>query len=160
MATLDNARETRRKNLPAAFKAADDPLSVYVEFVEWTARNYGESDPKSGLVPLLEEAISKFRSDSAYKKDLRYLKLWLMLAKTRDLTGRDKIYAECLNNGIGTCFAVLYEDCTEMLEAMGKYVIPHRLLASYSNSSWLPDSNQRSEYIARVSVLVLVLPIG
>ncbi|KAH8822879.1 hypothetical protein DL96DRAFT_1619637 [Flagelloscypha sp. PMI_526] len=148
MATLDNARETRRKNLPAAFKAADDPLSVYVEFVEWTARNYGESDPKSGLVPLLEEAISKFRSDSAYKKDLRYLKLWLMLAKTRDLTGRDKIYAECLNNGIGTCFAVLYEDCTEMLEAMGKLKPAKRVYRKGLRVGARPADRLKAKYAA------------
>jgi checkpoint serine/threonine-protein kinase len=95
----------------------DDPLDAYDQFVQWTLQNYGEDDPESGLVDLLEDATRKFKDDSSYKTDLRYLKLWTLYARKVDDPAT--IYAFLLASGIGTTYSLLYEEYANTLEQSG-----------------------------------------
>ncbi|PPQ94477.1 hypothetical protein CVT25_001110 [Psilocybe cyanescens] len=118
---LSNAeRELQRQKyqakLATALNEEDDPLAVYHQFVQWTIKNYGESDPKSGLVELLKEATTQFKEDSLYKTDLRYLKLWALYARQMDKAGAISIYAYLLDHDIGTSYSALYEDYANLLE--------------------------------------------
>jgi checkpoint serine/threonine-protein kinase len=101
---------------------ADDPLAAYHQFVQWTIKNYGESNPKSGLKDLLMEATLQFKDDPLYKADLRYLKLWALYARQVDKADALAIYASLVANDIGTSYSALYEDYANLLEGGGRYV--------------------------------------
>ncbi|KAG6885669.1 hypothetical protein C0993_011433 [Termitomyces sp. T159_Od127] len=123
--TDDNARrinierQSFKQKLAAAVNEEDDPLSVYVEFVQWTIKNCGE-DPNSGLKELLVQATRAFMNDPIYKTDLRYLKLWTLYAGQVDRANAIDIYANLLASEIGTSFALLYEGYATLLEVEGR----------------------------------------
>jgi checkpoint serine/threonine-protein kinase len=115
----DLARERRqlRTEIDSALEGEDDPLAAYDQFVKWTIKNYTEGDPNSGLLELLEEATSKFKDDTNYKGDLRYLKLWCHYA--RKVEKPISVYAFLVANDIGNGYALLYEEYAKALEADG-----------------------------------------
>ncbi|KAG6879877.1 hypothetical protein C0992_010230 [Termitomyces sp. T32_za158] len=116
---IDIERQNFKRKLAAAINEEDDPLSVYVEFVEWTMKNCGE-DPNSGLKELLVQATKAFMNDPIYKTDLRYLKLWTLYAGQVDRANAIDIYANLLASEIGTSFALLYEGYATLLEVEGR----------------------------------------
>lgn len=111
-----------RARLANALTEEDDPLAVYYQFVQWTIKNYGENNPRSGLKELLKEATTMFMDDSVYKTDLRYLKIWALYARQMDKVSALAIYASLIANDIGTSYSALYEDYTTLLESEGRYV--------------------------------------
>ncbi|KAJ7707720.1 hypothetical protein B0H17DRAFT_529003 [Mycena rosella] len=124
MATQDGQRLSAeraqfRARLSTALKEDDDPLAAYDQFVKWTVKNYADDDHTSGLRELLQDATSAFRSDSTYKTDLRYLKLWLLYV--RQLTRAEGIatFAFLMSNGIGASYSILYEEYASILELDG-----------------------------------------
>ena len=129
MAPRLSAEEKERERLKYREKLAKvlteeaDPLAVYYQFVEWTLKQFGEKDPKSGLKQLLEEATNVFKEDHLYKTDLRYLKLWSLY--TRQLPRADAVaaYASLLANNIGTDYSMLYEEYAYLLEKDGRCVV-------------------------------------
>lgn len=98
----------------------DDPLAVYVQYVQWIVNNYSEDDPTSGLQPLLRKATDAFKHDSLYKTDLRYLKLWTLYARHLEHRAAIEVYVSLLKNEIGSSYALLYEKYAELLEASGQ----------------------------------------
>lgn len=112
----ERERQQHRAQLATALNEEDDPLAVYHTFVQWTIKNYGEDDPKSGLMELLEDATRQFKEDPVYKTDLRYLKLWSLYARQVDREEAIEIYAYLLDRGIGISYSVLYEEYATLLE--------------------------------------------
>ena len=113
----DRQREQYRARLISCDNE-DDPLDAYDEFVQWTRKNYDDSDSGSGLLELLEGATRKFKDDPNYKMDLRYLKMWLLYA--RQVEEPTNIYTFLIANGIGTHYSVLYEEYADALEKDGR----------------------------------------
>ena len=121
-AELERERQKYRAHLASALTDEEDPLAAYHQFVQWTIKNYGENDPKSGLTNLLMEATSQFKDDPSYKTDLRYLKLWALYARQMDKAGALATYASLIANDVGTSYSALYEDYANLLEGEGRYV--------------------------------------
>lgn len=115
---LVRERRKLREQIDNALQEEDDPLAAYDQFVKWTIKNYAEEDSESGLVALLEEATGKFKDDSGYKSDLRYLKLWCQYA--RHVDSPVAVFALLVENDIGARFAMLYEEYAKALEAEGR----------------------------------------
>lgn len=118
----DKERDKQRykARLASALNEEDDPLAVYYQFIQWTIKNYGESDPNSGLKDLLKEATEQFKEDDIYKTDLRYLKVWALHARQLDKLGAIAIYAYLVDSSIGTSYSALYEDYANLLEGSGR----------------------------------------
>ncbi|KAK7050963.1 protein kinase [Paramarasmius palmivorus] len=108
--------EKRKKRL----NEEDDPLALYVDFVQWIINNFSGDDTQSGLTQLLEEATNAFRKDQSYKSDLRYLKLWTLRARKVDVSGALALYSHLLKNDIGTSYSLLYEEYAQLLEAKNR----------------------------------------
>ncbi|GLB40448.1 putative mad3/BUB1 hoMad3/BUB1 homology region 1 [Lyophyllum shimeji] len=119
--SLDLERQQFRARLATAISEEDDPLAVFDQFVQWTIRNYGENDPASGLVELLQQATAEFKNDPIYRTDLRYLKLWTLYASQVPRPEAINIYANLLAKEIGTSFAILYEGYATVLEVDGRW---------------------------------------
>ncbi|KAJ4477193.1 hypothetical protein J3R30DRAFT_3703445 [Lentinula aciculospora] len=116
---LESQRDKFKQRITAiAFE--EDPLAVYVEFVQWTLENFDDNDPDSGLFPLLYEATKKFKNDESYKADLRYLKLWTLYANRVSQRSAIGIYSQLWKNGFGVSYSLLYEEYAHMLEAVGR----------------------------------------
>jgi checkpoint serine/threonine-protein kinase len=117
---LQLKKDEFRAKLSTAINEEDDPLAVYDQFVQWTLKTYGENNPNSGLLELLEQATREFRDDPLYKTDLRYLKLWSLYARQVERSGAIAIYAYLVSNEIGTSYSVLYEEYATLLDADGR----------------------------------------
>lgn len=115
---LDRERHQLRETIKSALEEEEDPLAAYDQFVKWTIKNYPEGDPNSGLVELLEEATRKFKDDQSYKGDLRYLKLWCQYARVVEKPAT--VYGFLAANGIGTGYAMLYEEYAKCAEHDGR----------------------------------------
>ena len=102
------------------FEELDDPLQVYLNYIDWTHRNFLQgASSSSGLFSLLERCASKFRDVPHYKNDSRYLKVWLEYIEYHD-TPRDA-YIYLATKGIGTKLARFYEEFAHHLELKNKY---------------------------------------
>jgi|SRR5712671_446983 len=115
-----NAESSRlRSQIASEIDEADDPLALYDRFVKWIFDEYPrEHLASSGLVELLEEATRRYKEDSSYKSDLRYLKLWTLYASLVDKPS--VVYKFIITTGIGTVYALLFEDYALTLERDGR----------------------------------------
>ena len=98
-------------------------LDAYWNFVSWTIDNYPQGhSAESGLLELLEEAtrILKDHDDGKWRKDVKYLKLWLLYASYVEKPV--VIYKFLVANEIGTIWALLYEEYAAVLERDGRWV--------------------------------------
>jgi checkpoint serine/threonine-protein kinase len=115
-----NAESSRRRSqIASEIDEADDPLALYDRFVKWIFDEYPrEHLASSGLIELLEEATRRYKDDSSYKSDLRYLKLWTLYASLADKPS--VVYKFILTNRIGTVYSLLFEDYALALERDGR----------------------------------------
>ena len=98
----------------------DDPLEVWVRYVNWTVETFTSGhSTESGLLPLLERATKEFLHDAQYKNDPRYLKLWVQYAQDFSDAPRE-VYAYLARNDIGQRLALFYEEYAALLESMGR----------------------------------------
>lgn len=72
---------------------------------------------------LLKEATSQFKEDALYKTDLRYLKMWALLARqAKKRSDAIDMYTDLVKSDIGTSYSALYEDYAALLEGDERYV--------------------------------------
>jgi checkpoint serine/threonine-protein kinase len=122
LGAFDAESSRRRSQIASEIDEADDPLALYDSFVKWIFAEYPrEHLASSGLIELLEEATRRYKGDSSYKSDLRYLKLWRLYASLVDKPS--VVYKFILTNGIGTVYALLFEDYALALERDGRCVM-------------------------------------
>ncbi|KAJ3783055.1 hypothetical protein GGU11DRAFT_781981 [Lentinula aff. detonsa] len=114
------SQQDKFKQRIAAITLEEDPLAVYVEFVQWTLDNFDDDDPHSELDQLLDEATRTFKNDESYKADLRYLKLWTLYANRVSQRSAIGIYSQLWKNGFGVSYSLLYEEYARMLETVGR----------------------------------------
>jgi len=129
-----NAESSRlRSQIASEIDEADDPLALYDRFVKWIFDKYPrEHLASSGLIEQLEEATRRYKDDSSYKSDLRYLKLWMLYASLVDKPS--VVYKFILTNGIGTVYALLFEDYALTLERDGRCVRNPICIIQHSHS--------------------------
>lgn len=53
----------------------DDPLEPYWDYVAWLEQSYTKLGRESNLIPLLEDALIKFKDCDKYKQDPRFVQL-------------------------------------------------------------------------------------
>ena len=101
---------------------SDDPLDVYDRYVKWTMNTYPsvQATHESQLRPLLERATKAFQSDSHYKNDPRYLKLWLSYIRFFSDSPKET-YAYLSRHHIGEGLALFYEEFAAWLEGAGRW---------------------------------------
>ncbi|KAK5046672.1 hypothetical protein LTR84_007433 [Exophiala bonariae] len=127
--TLDETKtmnDTYRQGYEDELQAiadADDPLDVYVRYVNWTLNTYpsAQATPQSQLLPLLERATKAFQSSSQYKNDSRYLRLWLHYIRLFDTTPRET-FAYLARHGIGEKLGLFYEEFASWLEGADRWL--------------------------------------
>ena len=129
-----NAESSRlRSQIASEIDEADDPLELYDRFVKWIFDKYPrEHFASSGLIELLEEATRRYKDDSSYKSDLRYFKLWTLYASLVDKPS--VVYKFVLTNGIGTVYALLFEDYALALERDGRCEHNFTCIVQYSHT--------------------------
>ncbi len=144
---INSESSRQRSQIASEIDEADDPLALYDRFVKWIFDEYPrEHLPSSGLIEQLEEATRRFKDDSSYKGDLRYLKLWTLYASLADKPS--VVYKFILTNGIGTVYALLFEDYALTLERDGRCV--HNLTCVIQHSHSLKVIRLQVKSIAQV----------
>jgi hypothetical protein len=113
-----------RMNIQVALSDEDDDaLEAYCQLVNWTMDHYPEGNSaESGLLELLEEAtrVLKDHRDGKWRKETKYLKLWLLYAGYVDKPVI--VYKFLLANDIGTEHALFYEEFSAVLERDKRWV--------------------------------------
>ncbi|KAI4254678.1 MAG: hypothetical protein LQ352_002952 [Teloschistes flavicans] len=106
----------------SAIADSDDPLDIYDRYVKWTLNAYpsAQATPESQLRPLLERATKAFQSQTHYKNDPRYLKLWLNYIRFFSDAPRET-FAYLARHNIGEGLALFYEDFAAWLEGAGRW---------------------------------------
>ncbi|KAG2230773.1 hypothetical protein INT48_001675 [Thamnidium elegans] len=96
----------------------DDPLDVYIQHVAWTIEMFPEGSVEYDLMTVLHDATNKFKNDSIYKQDPRYLKLWMEYSKW--VEEPKEIFEFLIKNEIGKKLALFYEEYASYLESLQK----------------------------------------
>jgi checkpoint serine/threonine-protein kinase len=105
-----------------AIADSDDPLDVYDRYVKWTMNTYpsAQATPESQLRTLLERATKAFQTQSHYKNDPRYLKMWLSYIRFFSDAPRET-FAYLARHSIGDGLALYYEEFASWLETAGRW---------------------------------------
>ncbi|EMG48247.1 BUB1 Checkpoint serine/threonine-protein kinase BUB1 [Candida maltosa Xu316] len=123
----------------------DDPLQVYIDYIDWTHYNYPQgANTDSGLLILLEKCTSNFRDIQLYKNDPRYLKVWLEYTNYSD-SPRD-IYVYLAKKEIGNQLALYYEEFASFLELQGKLVDANQIYELGIQSDAFPLKRLQRSY--------------
>ncbi|ODQ80754.1 hypothetical protein BABINDRAFT_7450 [Babjeviella inositovora NRRL Y-12698] len=119
---LRRNQAARRAEFEAAIVDSDehdDPLEIYLDYLQWTKDNFPQgSNVESGLIQLLERCTLRFRDTEYYKNDARYLRVWLQYARYSD-SPRD-IFLYLAKKEIGLKLATYYEEFAHFLEVSGR----------------------------------------
>lgn len=117
-AALQQGHEQFRQQLQH-LDEEDDPLQIYVNYIEWAIQMYPEG-PKgeSNLLWLLEDATTQFKDDARYKTDPRHLRIWLEYAKHSE--HKKNVYLHLMESNIGQGLALFYEDYAAYYERQEK----------------------------------------
>ncbi|KAG0643780.1 Mad3/BUB1 homology region 1-domain-containing protein [Tuber brumale] len=98
----------------------DDPLEVWVRYVNWTQETFPSGhSTDSGLLQLLERATQTFIHEQHYKNDPRYLRLWIQYIQSFSDAPREA-FAYLARHDIGQRLALFYEEYAALLEKMGR----------------------------------------
>ncbi|TPX32286.1 hypothetical protein SmJEL517_g04575 [Synchytrium microbalum] len=94
----------------------DDPLDIHHRYITWIQSTHTSSSPPE-LLKAVERAVRLFRKDGRYKNDIRYLKMWIMVAK--QATDPKEVFKYLSVNEIGTGLAGYYEEYASLMESLG-----------------------------------------
>ncbi|KAL4135310.1 hypothetical protein QTP88_006926 [Uroleucon formosanum] len=92
----------------------DDPLAPYFEYMKWLEQIYLKHGPESNLLPLIEEAVQKFKNDEKYKQDPRFITILINFIENQ--SNAIELYQTVYNQGIGTMCALFYRAWAELLD--------------------------------------------
>lgn len=101
----------------------DDPLEVYVRYIDWTEEMYPQGhNQESDLFELVREATTRFQNSEQYKNDVRYLRCWMKYADMLKEPG--EVFQLVSKYKIGQMLAMYYEKYAAYLERNGRSVHP------------------------------------
>jgi checkpoint serine/threonine-protein kinase len=98
---------------------ADDPLEPHHRLLMWYQERFPSGHPD--FPSALERAARSFRKDPRYKEDLRYIRMWLQVAK-RAKTPED-VFKYLSVNSIGQGSAIFYEEYAAYMETCRRFVM-------------------------------------
>jgi checkpoint serine/threonine-protein kinase len=96
----------------------DDPLSVWIECIEFVQQGTLGVDIWHDLIPLLERCTKAFQKDARYLNDRRYVNVWILYAE-RCADALD-IFKFMNTNAIGAKCAYFYVAWALMIEERGR----------------------------------------
>eukprot|EP00842_Homolaphlyctis_polyrhiza_P004544 jgi/Hompol1/5090/HPOL_000486-RA len=94
-----------------------DPLEPHFAYIKWIEQHL--SPQHAAYLQALESTLRRFKRDQRYKNDVRYLQLWMRVAK-RSRSPID-IFKYLSVNEIGMAVALYYEEYAALLETLGKF---------------------------------------
>lgn len=142
------ARDSERSRFEAQlhqWDELDDPLLVFVAYLDWTHYTYPSgSNHESGLLSLLERCTSSLRDIGHYKNDPRYLLVWMEYIKYLD-SPRD-IYVYLGKKKIGNQLALYYEEFARYLEINGRLDDAEQVYSHGIESQARPFARLKASY--------------
>ncbi|KAF9215909.1 hypothetical protein BGZ59_011636 [Podila verticillata] len=117
----------------------DDPLDIYVRYIQWIVENYPQGAGQghdSNLLPVLEQAMKAFKGDERYRNDPRYVRFYVQYSGI--VEDPDHIFKFMMANNIGVQLAMLYEEYAEYLEDTEDYVSAREILTLGINRHAMP----------------------
>ncbi|KAM9062646.1 mitotic checkpoint serine/threonine-protein kinase BUB1 beta [Sarcophilus harrisii] len=125
LAQQDTASHTALHQQKRAFESeirfytGDDPLDVWMRYINWTEQNFPQGGKESNMSTLLERAVEALQEEKRYYNDPRFLSLWLKLGclcnEPLDM------YSYLHSQGIGISLAQFYISWAEEYEARENY---------------------------------------
>ncbi|XP_036591704.1 mitotic checkpoint serine/threonine-protein kinase BUB1 beta [Trichosurus vulpecula] len=125
LAQQDTASHTALHQQKRAFESeirfytGDDPLDVWVRYINWTEQNFPQGGKESNMSTLLERAVEALQEEKRYYNDPRFLSLWLKLGRL--CNEPLDMYSYLHSQGIGISLAQFYISWAEEYEARENY---------------------------------------
>ncbi|XP_043841669.1 mitotic checkpoint serine/threonine-protein kinase BUB1 beta [Dromiciops gliroides] len=101
------------------FYTGDDPLDVWVRYINWTEQNFPQGGKESNMSTLLERAVEALQEEKRYYNDPRFLSLWLKLGRL--CNEPLDMYSYLHSQGIGISLAQFYISWAEEYETRENY---------------------------------------
>ncbi|KAJ1563058.1 hypothetical protein HK405_003170 [Cladochytrium tenue] len=96
-----------------------DPLDAHDRLLRLYEAHFTSGQHARGYKVALERAARTFRKDPRYKNDLRFVKVWLRVARSGKVP--EDVFKYLSVNEIGTQTALFYEEYAELLESLGRF---------------------------------------
>ncbi|XP_067943218.1 mitotic checkpoint serine/threonine-protein kinase BUB1-like [Watersipora subatra] len=98
--------------------SGDDPLSVWYNYINWTEENFPKGGKTSHLKELLTSCVKQFEQSEKYKKDERYIQIWITFAgKCKEPC---EVYKHMHSKKIGLQSAAFYKAWALATEDLGQ----------------------------------------
>ncbi|KAI8612031.1 hypothetical protein BC830DRAFT_1171405 [Chytriomyces sp. MP71] len=114
------ATEAERMQLEAAVAlcaGSTDPLDAHVQLLAWYSRTYA-GDPPKQYFKVLENAARLFRKDARYANDVRFVSIWIQVAKRAPEP--EDVFKYLESNSIGILTSIFYTEYATLLELRGR----------------------------------------
>lgn len=118
---LSNTYDTRmgfEKQIRDEIDELDDPLQLFLDYIEWIYDNYpSPTTRQSGLPDILERCIEYCKGIESYKNDIRFVRLWIQYIDLFITKWEEKreIYVYMMRLRIGNMLAIFYETFSDLL---------------------------------------------
>ncbi|KAL1928473.1 hypothetical protein VTP01DRAFT_2829 [Rhizomucor pusillus] len=123
----------------------DDPLEVYVRYIDWTEEMYPQGhNQESDLFELVREATTRFQNSEQYKNDVRYLRCWMKYADMLKEPG--EVFQLVSKYKIGQMLAMYYEKYAAYLERNGRLSDAVKVLSAGINRKAQPLARLERSY--------------
>ncbi|KAJ3075344.1 hypothetical protein HDU98_008428 [Podochytrium sp. JEL0797] len=121
---------------------SDDPLAAHVALLSaLSAQNKAKQHAK-----VLENAARAFRKDARYANDVRFVSLWIQVAKKAPEPEDVFVYLE--SNNIGQKCALFYEEYALLLEQRRKFKLADKVYAKAIKKDAAPLDRLKRKYQA------------
>eukprot|EP00884_Botryococcus_braunii_P009332 jgi/Botrbrau1/183/Bobra.0022s0163.1 len=96
-----------------------DPLAIWLRFIKWTQDTFKAGGHQAEMLLVLERCTRELQRIDAYKKDVRYLRVWIQYADC--LPEPRDVFQFLQDQGIGQDFALFYIAFATYLELKGNF---------------------------------------
>ena len=114
---LEQQRAKMEALLAIDNSADDDPLDAYYQYIKFVEQHFSQSHPS--YMKTLQDTVRRFKTDRRYSNDVRYLQVWMRVAKL----GREPlaVFKYLSERDIGQQLALFYEEYSHMLETHSRW---------------------------------------
>ncbi|KAI8904465.1 Mad3/BUB1 homology region 1-domain-containing protein [Gorgonomyces haynaldii] len=111
---LENQRLLREQRLK---HPSSDPVQDFVDYIDWTEQHFPSGHPSISKV--VQQVCSEYRKDQRYKNDVRYVRLWMRVARKQD--DPVELFKYLSQNDIGTLTCLFYEEYASLYESVDRF---------------------------------------
>ncbi|KAJ3031741.1 UNVERIFIED_CONTAM: hypothetical protein HDU68_000676 [Siphonaria sp. JEL0065] len=125
---------------------SDDPLDAHCKLLAWYNATFPQGPPVKQYAKVLENAARAYRKDPRYANDVRFVNIWLQVAKKAPEP--EDVFKYLFTNGIGLACAVYYEEYALLLELRSRFKEADKIYSQGVSRNAAPLERLKRKYEA------------